>query len=179
MKRPKPRRARRAHLSCITSRISPCTASCICTAMTTKRKTKPRPWNGWNARSSPGSTFPIPMRRVMPADAMPDSDDPSSRKQSFDQRTNDTPRAAENGESLMTRLLRVLGLKSGTTRDELEEVLEEGAGDETGFSPEEQALLKNILGLRERRIEDVMLPRADVSAGQQDIPLGDLMKVFE
>jgi CBS domain containing-hemolysin-like protein len=119
------------------------------------------------------------MRRVMPADAMPDSDDPSSRRQLSEPRTNDTPRAAENGESLMTRLLRALGLKSGTTRDELEEVLEEGAGDETGFSPEEQALLKNILGLRERRIEDVMLPRADIIAVQQDISLGDLVKVFE
>ena len=94
-------------------------------------------------------------------------------------RTNDSPRAADNSEGLMTRLLRALGLKSGTTRDELEEVLEEGAGNETGFSPEEQALLKNILGLRERRIEDVMLPRADIIAVQQDISLGDLVKVFE
>jgi CBS domain containing-hemolysin-like protein len=119
------------------------------------------------------------MRRVMPAEAMPDSDEPSSHKELSGQRTNDSPRAADNGESLMTRLLRALGLKSGTTRDELEEVLEEGAGNETGFSPEEQALLKNILGLRERRIEDVMLPRADIIAVQQDISLGDLVKVFE
>jgi CBS domain containing-hemolysin-like protein len=118
------------------------------------------------------------MRRATPAEAMPDSD-PSSGKEVSQQETHKSPRAAENGESLMTRLLRALGLKSGTTRDELEEVLEEGAGDETGFSPEEQALLKNILDLRERRIEDVMLPRADIIAVQQDISLGDLVKVFE
>jgi len=115
----------------------------------------------------------------MPAEAMPDTDEPSSHKEASGQRTTESPRAADNGESLMTRLLRALGLKSGTTRDELEEVLEEGAGNETGFSPEEQALLKNILGLRERRIEDVMLPRADIIAVQQDISLGDLVKVFE
>ena len=40
-------------------------------------------------------------------------------------------------------------------------------------------MLKNILGLRERRIEDVMVPRADIIAVQQDISLGELMKVFE
>jgi CBS domain containing-hemolysin-like protein len=55
----------------------------------------------------------------------------------------------------------------------------EGAPGETGFSPEESTMLKNILGLRERRIEDVMVPRADIIAVQQDISLGELMKVFE
>jgi CBS domain containing-hemolysin-like protein len=39
-------------------------------------------------------------------------------------------------------------------------------------------MLKNILGLRERRVEDVMLPRADIFAVQHDIVLGELMKVF-
>jgi CBS domain containing-hemolysin-like protein len=40
-------------------------------------------------------------------------------------------------------------------------------------------MLKNILGLRERRVEDVMVPRADIVAVQQDITLGELIKVFE
>jgi CBS domain containing-hemolysin-like protein len=40
-------------------------------------------------------------------------------------------------------------------------------------------MLQNILALRERRAEDVMVPRADIIAVQQDIPLGELMKVFE
>ena len=119
----------------------------------------------------------------MPTKDMPDSDSSNRNKMLGERDTNNPPatpsRAAENGEGLLTRLLRALGLKSGTTRDELEEVLEEGAGNETGFSPEEQALLRNILGLRERRIEDVMLPRADIIAVQQDISLGDLVKVFE
>jgi CBS domain containing-hemolysin-like protein len=123
------------------------------------------------------------MPRVMPAEAMPDSD-PSSRNESSEREIKDTPaalpRSAESGEGLIARLMRAFGVKSGTTRDELEEVLEEGApAAETGFSPEEQAMLKNILSLRERRIEDVMLPRADIIAVQQEISLGDLVKVFE
>jgi CBS domain containing-hemolysin-like protein len=40
-------------------------------------------------------------------------------------------------------------------------------------------MLKNILALRGRRIDDVMVPRADIVAVQQDISLGELVKVFE
>ena len=50
---------------------------------------------------------------------------------------------------------------------------------ETGFSPDESRMLKNILGLRERRVGDVMVPRADIIAVQQDIKLGELIRVFE
>src|SRR6202042_478845 len=50
---------------------------------------------------------------------------------------------------------------------------------ESGFSPEEATMLKNILGLRETRIERVMVPRADIVAVQQDISLGELVKLFE
>ncbi len=124
------------------------------------------------------------MRRVTPAEHMPESDPSRPNELSGERETNNPPtapsRPAESHEGLMARLLRAFGVKSSTTREELEEVLEEGApAAESGFSPEEQALLKNILGLRERRIEDVMLPRADIIAVQQDISLGDLVKVFE
>jgi CBS domain containing-hemolysin-like protein len=40
-------------------------------------------------------------------------------------------------------------------------------------------MLKNILGLRERRVGDVMIPRADIIDVQQDIQLGELVRVFE
>jgi CBS domain containing-hemolysin-like protein len=80
----------------------------------------------------------------------------------------------------VARLLRTfLGWKSGSIRADLEVVLETGAGAESGFSPEERAMLKNILGLRERGVEDVMVPRADIVAVQKDISLGELVKVFE
>jgi CBS domain containing-hemolysin-like protein len=87
--------------------------------------------------------------------------------------------ARENGDGWLTRALRALfGWKSSTIRADLKDVLEDGAG-ETGFSPTERIMLRNILGLRERRVVDVMVPRADIVAVQRDIVLGDLMKVFE
>ena len=87
---------------------------------------------------------------------------------------------AEPSERWFTRVLRsVFGWKTGSIRSDLEIVLEAGTPGDTGFSPEESAMLKNILGLRERRTKDVMVPRADIVAVQEDIPLGELVKVFE
>jgi CBS domain containing-hemolysin-like protein len=86
----------------------------------------------------------------------------------------------EGGMAWVARLLRTfLGWKTNSIRADLEVVLETGAAAESGFSPEERAMLKNILGLRERGVEDVMVPRADIVAVQKDILLGELVKVFE
>lgn len=89
-------------------------------------------------------------------------------------------RLRDNGDGLFSRWLRtVFGWRSGSTRADLKEVLEESPASELGFSPEEGVMLKNILGLRERRINDVMVPRAHIVAVQQDIALGELVKVIE
>ena len=88
--------------------------------------------------------------------------------------------AREAGDSWITRVLRVMfGWNPKTIRADLQTVLENGAVAESGFTPEERTMLKNILALRGRRIDDVMVPRADIIAVQQDISLGELLKVFE
>jgi CBS domain containing-hemolysin-like protein len=85
----------------------------------------------------------------------------------------------EQSEGWLTRLKRMLfGWRAASTRADLELVLtaEQAQSD---FSPEEAAMLKNILGLRETRIERIMVPRADIVAVQQDVTLGELVKVFQ
>jgi CBS domain containing-hemolysin-like protein len=89
----------------------------------------------------------------------------------------------QDGEALpegwLARITRILfGWKTAATRDDLELVLA-AQQPASGFSPEEAAMLKNILNLRECRIERVMVPRADIVAVQQDIALGALVKVFK
>jgi CBS domain containing-hemolysin-like protein len=121
--------------------------------------------------------------------AMPDIDPPNRGDQALmrTERANlpvpvtmPTDSARESAASWFGRMIRALfGWKPGSIRDDLKVVLEAGAYGETGFSPEERAMLKNILALRERRLEDLMVPRADIVAVQQDIPLGELVKVFE
>jgi CBS domain containing-hemolysin-like protein len=82
--------------------------------------------------------------------------------------------------SWLARAIRTLfGWRSDSLRANLQVVLETSAPDETSFSPVERTMLRNILYLRERRIADIMIPRADIIAVRQDISLGELMKLFD
>src|ERR1700733_2855257 len=89
------------------------------------------------------------------------------------------PQPDEVQDGWLTRVMRILfGWKAASTRADLEHVLT-AEQSQSGFSPEEAAMLKNILGLRECRVESVMVPRADIVAVQQDIAIGELVRVFE
>ncbi|MEP3046988.1 MAG: hemolysin family protein [Roseibium sp.] len=80
--------------------------------------------------------------------------------------------------NILKRVLR-LGRDSSSLRENLEdELAREGAGD-TAFSPEERMLLGNILRLRELRIDDVMIPRADIDAVEIDTSLSRVMELFQ
>ena len=79
----------------------------------------------------------------------------------------------------LDRLKAAVGLKPATFREELEEALAGDAPDaEDSFTPEERALLRNIVSLRELRVEDVMVPRADIDAVEVGITIGELILKF-
>jgi len=76
------------------------------------------------------------------------------------------------------RLLHRFNLKSrDSIRDDLEDVLATTAED-PNFSPQERAMLKNVLGFHRIRVDDVMVPRADIVAVAADTSLGDLLALF-
>ena len=108
--------------------------------------------------------------------------------------THDNPRNTRNlpalvpkgdgarapADNWLVRAIRTLfGWKAGSVRDDLQVVLDASRPDEVGFSAIERTMLRNILGLHERRIADVMVHRADIIAVKRDIPLGELMDLFE
>jgi CBS domain containing-hemolysin-like protein len=108
--------------------------------------------------------------------------------------THDNPRTMRNlpaivppgevartpAENWLTRAIRTLfGWKAGSVRDDLQVVLDASQSDEVDFSAVERTMLRNILSLHERRIADVMVHRADVIAVKREIPLGELMDLFE
>ncbi len=64
-------------------------------------------------------------------------------------------------------------------REDIDAALAEAHHGDAAFSPEERAMLHNILRLRELRVEDVMIPRADIEAVEVSTTLGDLLEVFE
>lgn len=47
------------------------------------------------------------------------------------------------------------------------------------FSASEKAMLNNILRLQDVRVEDLMIPRSEIEAVETNIPLGELLKLFE
>ena len=70
---------------------------------------------------------------------------------------------------LMRALRTLFGWKAGSARADLQVVLDATAPDETGFSTIERTMLRNILALHERRIADVMVPRAAIVGVKRNI----------
>jgi len=88
--------------------------------------------------------------------------------------------APSPGAGFFERLRNLLLHRNGSSlREDLADALAETAPDAAVFSPSERAMLNNILRLREVRVEDVMVPRADIDAIELTITLGDLLLKFE
>ncbi|RWO74530.1 MAG: HlyC/CorC family transporter [Mesorhizobium sp.] len=84
------------------------------------------------------------------------------------------------GPSLFDRVLGLFRQRNGTSlREEIAGALAETTSDAGAFSPGERAMLNNILRLREVRVEDVMVPRADIQGVEITTTLGDLLGTFE
>lgn len=119
------------------------------------------------------------MSAAVPPDPVPGKTN-EEPEQDQDLGTHEAEVSRPQSDSWLARAIRTLvGWRSGSLRADLETLLESSPPDEIGFTPAERALLRNLLDLRERRIADVMVQRADIIAVRQDIPLGDLMKLFE
>jgi CBS domain containing-hemolysin-like protein len=84
------------------------------------------------------------------------------------------------GPTFIERLMGLFRQRNGNSlREDLADALAETASDAEAFSPGERAMLNNILRLREVRVEDVMVPRADIQAVDINTSLADLLLLFE
>lgn len=84
-------------------------------------------------------------------------------------------------QSIISRLKRLFSGRSGegSLRESIEEVLEEHAGEgDAELGREEHALLMKTLAFADLRVEDIMVPRADIIAVEAETPLVDLVKSF-
>ncbi|PZQ85920.1 MAG: HlyC/CorC family transporter [Ancylobacter novellus] len=88
--------------------------------------------------------------------------------------------AADARGGLFDRLRHLIGgwRSSGSLRTDLAEALAGNVETGTDLTATERSMLKSILDLRELRIGDLMVPRADIVAVQKDITLGELLAVF-
>jgi CBS domain containing-hemolysin-like protein len=90
-----------------------------------------------------------------------------------------TAPAPPRGPSLWTRLRAMFAWRTMSIRDDLEVALEsEASGETADFSESERAILQNVLQLGEKRVEDVMVPRADIEAIDIESTLGEMIARF-
>lgn len=97
---------------------------------------------------------------------------------------HDSPAMSEAGKpgsggkpSLFDRLRSLFGLGGASIRDDIEDALAD-TSLESDISPQERALLKNVLALDEVHVGDVMVPRADIAAVSLQATLGEVLAVF-
>ena len=79
--------------------------------------------------------------------------------------------------SLIARLRSLFGVGAASIRDDIEDALEDNS---TGaeFTAEERLILKNVLGLHEVRVQDIMVPRADITGVGIDATLAEVLGLF-
>jgi CBS domain containing-hemolysin-like protein len=83
------------------------------------------------------------------------------------------------GHNLWHRLKALLALRTVSLRDDLEVLLENGDDAAVGaFSEAERKILQNVLKLDDLRVDDVMVPRADIVAVDTSETLGVLLARF-
>ena len=94
---------------------------------------------------------------------------------------SDRPSAGDRPErrpaSMIERLRALFGMSQASVREDIEDALESPEDVET-FSPQERAMLRNVLDFHELRVADVMVPRADIIAVSIGMTLGQVLSSF-
>lgn len=88
--------------------------------------------------------------------------------------------ASKGSEGWLAALRNRLGLGTQPTlRDTLGETLRVEDQTGTGFSPAEREMLLRLLEFGTLKVEDVMVPRADITAIEESVTLSELLHLFD
>jgi CBS domain containing-hemolysin-like protein len=82
---------------------------------------------------------------------------------------------------LFKRLLQILrgeNASSAAMRESLEEVIEDSERQSPALSEQERVMLTNMLAFGELKVRDVMVPRAEIVAADETMPLPELVTLF-
>jgi magnesium and cobalt transporter len=88
---------------------------------------------------------------------------------------------SDNDTSLWKTILRLLqggSAEQAAMRESLEEVIEESERQSPALSDAERVMLSNLLKFGELRLKDVMVPRADIIAVDETVPMNELVQLF-
>jgi hemolysin (HlyC) family protein len=104
-----------------------------------------------------------------------------TRREKNEQQTEGDSNGAASGsstQSLLSTLMSRIGLRSPTLREMLEVGLKEVSEADSAFSTEEREMLRRLLHFGALRVEDIMVPRADIIALEESDPLSELLRTF-
>jgi CBS domain containing-hemolysin-like protein len=88
------------------------------------------------------------------------------------------PSFAQRLQAMWRGLVGVSAASDPTLRESLEEALEGRDEEGRGLTPEERHMLVNILSFGELRVDDVMVPRADVIAVEENDTLEEVLHLY-
>ena len=81
-------------------------------------------------------------------------------------------------QSLISTLLSRIGMRSPSLRELVEAGLKEEPEADAAFSTEEREMLRRLLRFGGLRVNDIMVPRADIIALAESEPLSELLRMF-
>lgn len=84
-----------------------------------------------------------------------------------------------NPANFWQRLVYLFRPQAGSMRENLQDALAAHSDSDQTISADERAMLHNILRLQGMRVDDVMVPRAEIEAVEIDITLGELLTLFK
>lgn len=95
--------------------------------------------------------------------------------------TDTLPADDDKAPSLLKRLAQLLrgGGPASAIRESLEEVIEESERESPTLSAQERLMLANLLKVGGLRVDDVMVPRADIIAVEEATPLTAVVALFK
>ncbi|MGH1418994.1 MAG: hemolysin family protein [Hyphomicrobiaceae bacterium] len=91
----------------------------------------------------------------------------------------DSPETAPVSANWLQRLKTKFGMAMPSVRDTLDFALKAPAEEDDSITDEERAMMLRMLRFGSSRVEDVMVPRADIIASDEDDTIFELLKTFQ
>lgn len=101
-----------------------------------------------------------------------------SNKEPAEAPGGEEPAPSDGKQGILTAILSRFGLRSPTLRELVELAIKEEADAEGSFSTEEREMLRRLLHFGALRVDDIMVPRADIIAIEESDPLSELLQTF-
>lgn len=109
----------------------------------------------------------------------PKSEPDSSQSDSMDLVPAEKPKEPKVDTTWLRQFFGKMRTTRTSMREDLSDALTKESTEVGDFTPEERQMLHNILRLQDVRVEDLMLPRAEIEAVELTTTLGALLSLFE